>query len=262
MVFFPRAGTASVLGPVVPSTDEEAVVVTTHGGMTIRVSPLFDGITSWFWVWADVCCWLCSCAVSPPPGVSTTVPAPLSPVWPTMQGWMATVWAAVPLGSTTWFEVGGVSPMPPASEQGGTTMLIAARCSGTITVRTPGASSAIWVGLTAGGGVLDELPPQPASAATAAIVTPAAPARPRRSTSFGMPNCLPLCPDLCSVNSPRGSCPRAGHDTQRDDAGYPLLCFHVHRREMSASTPAVEGLVASRSARETRRLRWAPLPPG
>jgi hypothetical protein len=31
---------------------------------------------------------------------------------------------------------------------------------------------------------------------------------------------------------------------------------------MSASTPAVEGLVASRSARETRRFRWAPVPPG
>src|SRR4051812_27362069 len=229
MVFFPRAGTASVLGPVVPSTDEDAVVVTTQGGMTIRASPLFDGMTSWFWVWADVCCWLCSCAVSPPPGVSTTVPARLSPVCPTMQGWMATVCAAVPLGSTTWFDVGGVLPMPPASEQGGTTMVMALRCCGTMTVRTPGASSAIWVGFTAGGGVLEELLPQPASTAVAAIMTPAAPARPRCPRSFGMPKCLlPFCPDLVSVtprpaSMPAGAAPYTVGFQSGATLGIPLL---------------------------------------
>jgi hypothetical protein len=47
-----------------------------------------------------------------------------------------------------------------------------------MTVRTPGAESAICTGLTAGGGELDDELPQPANAAVAAMATLAAPTRP------------------------------------------------------------------------------------
>lgn len=169
----PGEGRASVFGPAAPplelepplspeEDEEEEDIVTTHGGTMIRCRSLFCGITSWFWVCAEVCCWLWLCATPLPPGLRRTVPAPVEPwLCPSMHGWIATVWAAEPFGSVTSFEPGGVAVLPGlvwAPEHGGTTIVMALRCLGTMTVRTPGAMRAIWIGLT---GIALPPPPPP-----------------------------------------------------------------------------------------------------
>jgi len=171
----PGEGRASVFGPAAPppelepllspeEDEEEEDIVTTHGGTMTRCRSLFCGITSWFWVCAEVCCWLWLCATPLPPGLRRTVPAPVEPwLCPSMHGWIATVWAAEPFGSVTSFEPGGVAVLPWlawAPEHGGTTIVMALRCLGTMTVRTPGAMRAIWIGLT-GMALPPPPPPEP-----------------------------------------------------------------------------------------------------
>lgn len=86
---FPGEGRASVFGLVPPppelelllspEEDEEDDIDTTHGGTITRCRSLFCGMTSWFWVCAEVCCWLWLWATLFPPGLRSTVPAPVEP---------------------------------------------------------------------------------------------------------------------------------------------------------------------------------------
>jgi hypothetical protein len=67
-----------------------------------------------------------------------------------VHGGTATICVSVPFGTTIRFDPGGTFVAPgcvtEASEQGGTMIVRALRCFGTITVRTPGVAKAVVTG--------------------------------------------------------------------------------------------------------------------
>jgi hypothetical protein len=111
----PVAGSASVFDVPPPLLElpllPDELIWTMHGGTITRWMSDLSGITSWFCVLGF---WVCACSADlpAPPGLRTTVPAPVElAVCPDTHGWTATVCASDALGTTTWFEPGGMSAL-------------------------------------------------------------------------------------------------------------------------------------------------------
>ena len=133
----PRAPGSTVFGPPDWPPELAELIISRHGGTMSLVTLLFLGRISWL---GGLVFWLAGEPV--PPGLSRTVLALRALFAPCMHGCMATVWSSALLGTTTWFDPGGVrvvSCLVFAEPHGGTTSVIEALCLGMTTVRTPGA---------------------------------------------------------------------------------------------------------------------------